>query len=51
MANDVIKKRVFYLEQALRKAWKEFGRLKKSIIPEGEGFNQPFKDLPDEKKD
>ena len=39
------KKRLFYLEQALKKVWKEFKRLKKSISPEEEGFNMPLKDL------
>lgn len=49
MSDTTTTKRVFYLEQALKKTWKEFNRLKKAICPEGEGFgNKPFSELKDE---
>ena len=39
-----VPKRVFYLEQALKKAWKEMKRLKAVIAPE-EFSNKPFENL------
>jgi len=46
MDKDMLSKRVFYLEAALKKAWKEFNRLQKAINPEGEKFkNLPLKNL------
>lgn len=49
MEDNTVKKRVFYLEQALKKAWKEYNRLKKAVMPEDNGFaNRPFKELKDE---
>ena len=40
-----VPKRVFYLEQALKKAWKEMKRLKAVVVPEGEFGNKPFEKL------
>lgn len=47
MEKETVSKRVFYLEAALKKAWKEFKRLQKAIDPES-GFNKPFTELKDE---
>jgi hypothetical protein len=46
MSDDNISKRVFYLEQALKKAWKEMKRLKQVVSPE-EFSNRPFEKLED----
>jgi hypothetical protein len=40
-----VPKRLFYLEQSLKKVWKEFKRLKSIIQPEGEFENKPFENL------
>lgn len=51
MDKENVSKRVFYLESALKKAWKEFNRCKKMLIPT-EGFqNKPFEGLRKEKKE
>jgi len=51
MDKDTLSKRVFYLESALKKAWKEFNRLQKAINPTGVGFNKPFTELKNGDKD
>lgn len=46
---DTLSKRVFYLEAALKKAWKEFNRLQKTISPDpiNKPFNKPLENLKD----
>lgn len=45
MDKDSVSKRAFYLEAALKKTWKEFNRLKKTIVPDESFGNKPFEKL------
>ena len=47
MDKDTLSKRVFYLEAALKKAWKEFNRLQKTINPDGGFKNRPLESIKD----